>query len=65
MTPARFLGKLGMTFILVDYGYMRNYLESKSFRFRLPPYPNRYLKVEAAELIAAQLAPARNESASF
>lgn len=28
-------------------------------------YPNRYLKVEAAELIAAQLNPARNESASF
>lgn len=28
-------------------------------------YPNRYLKVEAAELIAAQLNPARNGSASF
>ena len=28
-------------------------------------YPSRYLKVEAADLIAAQLAPARNESASF
>lgn len=28
-------------------------------------YPGRYLKVEAAELIAAQLEPARNTSASF
>ena len=28
-------------------------------------YPTRYLKVEAAELIAARLEPARNESASF
>ncbi len=28
-------------------------------------YPNRYLKVEAAELIAQYLTPARNESASF